>query len=149
LVLSGGIVLASCDRLAQRDDQRWLENVKVWCSVCDTRCGWCCRCDAVRMQVVTGADVIQALSSLPYAKPRDSWYDKPYFEAGEHSSCIMLGTHYCCCAGSHHVEQTLARCKYPDGCVHVLVLLLRSVVRISTTAQEGAHIHQDTCTCWT
>lgn len=34
------------------------------------------------LQVVSGTDVIQALSSLPFAKPRDSWYDKPYFEAG-------------------------------------------------------------------
>jgi hypothetical protein len=35
------------------------------------------------MQVVSGFDVLQTLSSLPYARPRDSWYDKPYFELGE------------------------------------------------------------------
>lgn len=30
--------------------------------------------------------MVQAVASLPFAKPRDSYYDKPFFEAGK-----MLG----------------------------------------------------------
>ncbi|WIA33093.1 hypothetical protein OEZ86_006247 [Tetradesmus obliquus] len=34
-------------------------------------------------RVVGGFDVVQAVGSLPYARPRDSYYDKPFFEAGK------------------------------------------------------------------
>jgi hypothetical protein len=35
------------------------------------------------VQVVGGWDVVQSVSSLPFARPRDSYYDKPFFEAGK------------------------------------------------------------------
>lgn len=35
------------------------------------------------VQVVHGFDVVQAVASLPFARPRDSYYDKPFFEAGK------------------------------------------------------------------
>lgn len=28
-------------------------------------------------------DVVQAVAAIPFAKPRDSYYDKPFFEAGK------------------------------------------------------------------
>eukprot|EP00879_Flechtneria_rotunda_P028958 GHRR01031200.1.p1 GENE.GHRR01031200.1~~GHRR01031200.1.p1 ORF type:complete len:201 (+),score=53.25 GHRR01031200.1:240-842(+) len=34
-------------------------------------------------RVVQGAAVVQAIAAQPYAKPRDSYYDKPFFEYGK------------------------------------------------------------------
>lgn len=41
------------------------------------------RTNLVVGRVVEGMDVVQALSGLPYAKPRDSYYDRPFFAAGK------------------------------------------------------------------
>jgi hypothetical protein len=52
-----------------------------------------CLCAAllVLLQVVSGFDVIDKLSSLPFAKPRDSYYDAPFFAAGapQHSANVQ------------------------------------------------------------
>lgn len=34
-------------------------------------------------RVVGGFDVVERMAALPYARPRDSYYDKPFFEAGK------------------------------------------------------------------